>query len=113
MPHPLQHGIDTFFREYVANRRRVSGILLAVSAALFVLVAVGGRDAAENIADAKRFGFEGPMQWVDRIRLEDLAARESPGLYAVTYLTAEARKGGKKPTPSTSHPNAPAVTEKS
>jgi TonB family protein len=67
----------------------------------------GRRIVAEVLDDPQRFGFEGPKQWVDRIRLEDLAARESPGLYQITYLTAESRKGGKKPGNRTDHPNAP------
>jgi TonB family protein len=97
MSHPLIHGIDTYFREYSANRRRVATVLLVVSALLAALVVFGGRRAAESdILDPRRFGFEGPKQWVDRIRLEELAAREAPGLYTITYLTAESRRGGKR-----------------
>ena len=33
MPHPLTHGIDTYFREFFGNRRRVAVVLLIVSAA--------------------------------------------------------------------------------
>ncbi len=106
MPHPLSHGIDTFFAEYFANRRRVGTLLVAVSAVFALLLWVGGRRmASEVLDDPKRFGFEGPSQWVDRIRLEELAAREVPGLYSLTYLTAESRKG-KRPTNRSSHPNA-------
>ena len=98
MAHPLTHGIDSYFREYFANRRRVATVLLVVSALLSALVVTMGRRAAESdLLDPRRFGFEGPKQWVDRIRLEELAAREAPGLYTITYLTAESRRGGKRP----------------
>ena len=43
---------------------------------------------------------------MERIRLEELAEREAPGLYEITYLTAESRKGGKKPANQSSHPQA-------
>ena len=90
MPHPLTHGIDVFFSELAANRRRVATALAVVSAvSALLMVAAGRRVTSEVLDDPKRFGFEGPEQWVDRIRLEELAARESPGLYAITYLTAE------------------------
>ena len=105
MPHPLLHGIDAYFEEFSANRRRVATALLAISVAAAVLMWAGGRRmVSEVLDDPKRFGFEGPKQWVERIRLEELAARESPGLYEITYLTAESRKGGKEPGKRSSHP---------
>jgi len=111
MSHPLIHGIDTYFHEYFANRRRVATVLLVVSASLAALVVFGGRRAMESgILDPRRFGFEGPKQWVDRIRLEELAAREAPGFYTVTYLTAESRRGGKRPV-SRAAPAEPQPTE--
>ncbi len=107
MAHPLTHGIEMYFRESTASRRRVALILLAVSGAFAVLLAGFGRRLSDpDLGDPMRFGFEGPRQWVDRIRLEELAARESPGLYAITYLTAESRKGGHKTVNRSSHPQA-------
>lgn len=112
MPHPLTHGIDTFFREYFASRRRVATVLLVVSGSLLgLLLLVGRRVEESDILDPRRFGFEGPKQWVDRIRLEELARQESPGLYAVTYLTAEARKGGKKQERRPGNPQPAPTTE--
>ena len=114
MPHPLLHGIDTFFGEFAANRRRVATILLVASVGFgLVLWLAGRRMVSEVLDDPKRFGFEGPTQWVERIRLEELAEREAPGLYEITYLTAESRKGGKKPTNQSSHPQAAAQLQKS
>jgi TonB family protein len=113
MPHPLRHGIDTYFGEFLANRRRVSGLLLAVSAALSLLIVTVGRPLTKEVLeDPRRFGFEGPMQWVERIRLEEMATREAPGFFSVTYLTAESRKGGKKPEQSSSHPQAEVVPKR-
>jgi TonB family protein len=106
MPHPLIHGIDTYFGEFFANRRRVAVVLLSVSATLAVLIVVAGRHATRVLDDPKRFGFEGPKQWVERIRLEEIAEQESPGLFQITYLTAESRKGGKKPRHVSTHPQA-------
>lgn len=106
MPHPLIHGIDAYFAEFSANRKRVASSLFAISAAIGILMWAGGRRVEEVLDDPQRFGFEGPKQWVDRIRLEELAAQESPGLYQITYLTAESRKGGKKPANQSSHPAA-------
>ena len=107
MPHPLIHGIDTYFGEFIANRRRVSTVLLVVSCTLAALLALAGRHASEMAKDAKRFGFEGRDEYVERIRLEEMANHDSPGQFAITYLTAEARKGGKKVEHHFPHPSAP------
>jgi len=110
MPHPLIHGIDTYYAEFFANRRRVGALLVAVSVALAGLIWVAGRRVASEVLEVpERFGFEGPMEWVERIRLEEMAAHETPGLFAVTYLTAESRKGGAKAEHRSSHPQAEAV----
>jgi len=112
MPHPLSHGIDTYFGEFFANRRRVATVLLVVSGMLALVVGVAGRRASEVFEDPKRFGYEGPKQWVDRIRLEQMADHEAPGLFQVTYLTAESKKGGRKPTRVSSNPQSVPVIEK-
>lgn len=104
----MSHGIEHYFAELAANRRRVALSQLAVAGVLAAVLFVGGRRVAQSVLDdPKRFGFEGPRQWVERIRLEELANRESSGLYEVTYLTAEARKGGRKKL--SDHPDAPPV----
>lgn len=114
MSHPLSHGIESYFRERTAQQRRVSWALLSVSAVLGLVITFAGRLLGEtDLGDPKRFGFEGPQQWVDRIRLEELAEREAPDYYAITYLTAESRKGGHKPAQHRSDPTATPVVEKS
>lgn len=106
----MSHGIEAYFRDFAANRRRVALCQLAVACALGLLLYVAGRRVAHEVLDdPMRYGFEGPKQWVDRIRLEELAARESPGLYAITYLTAESRRGGKRSVNRSSHPQAEPV----
>jgi TonB family protein len=113
MPHPLSHGIDTYFGEFFANRRRVATVLLAVSAVLGLVIVLAGRRVTSGLLDdPKRFGFEGPKQWVDRIRLEEMATRETSGLFQITYLTAESRKGGKKPVHASSDPQAQPVVKR-
>jgi TonB family protein len=112
MSHPLTHGIDAYFTEYFATRRRVAVVLLTVCAVLSASLLILGRRVSEDLADPKRFGFEGPRVWVDRIRLEDLAKRDTPGYFEVTYLTAESRRGGKRSTNTSKHPQAPPVVQK-
>ena len=112
MPHPKTHGIDTYFGEFFANRRRVATVLLVVSGTLAVVLAVAGRRATQALEDPKRFGFEGPKQWVERVRLEQMATYEAPGLFQITYLTAESKKGGRRPKHISTDPQAIPVIEK-
>ena len=112
MPHPLTHGIDTYFGEFFANRRRVASVLLVVSGTLAVVLAIAGRRATQALEDPKRFGFEGPKQWVERVRLEQMATYEAPGLFQITYLTAESKKGGRRPKHISTDPQAIPVIEK-
>jgi len=112
MPHPITHGIDTYFGEFFANRRRVATVLLVVSGTLAVVLAVAGRRATQALEDPKRFGFEGPKQWVERVRLEQMATYEAPGLFQITYLTAESKKGGRRPKHISTDPQAIPVIEK-
>jgi TonB family protein len=113
MSHPLTHGIDTFFSEYFANRRRVATVLLVVSGLLSGVLLFLGRHIDEaDLGDPKRFGFEGPKQWVDRIRLEELAEQQTSGLYEITYLTAESRRGGKRRDPNSTRLQPTPMAEK-
>ena len=104
MPHPLTHGIQMYFGELATNARRVALVLVGVSAVLSLGLLIAGRRITAS-DEAMRFGYEGPEQWVERIRLEELAREQSPGLYVITYLSVESRKGDKPRVRST-HPNA-------
>ncbi len=107
------HGIDAYFEEFAANRRRIARLLLVVSGVLGTGLFLAGHRLSELASDEiQRFGFEGPKQWVDRIRLEDLDARDSPGFYTITYLTAESRRGGTQHSSQSSHPHAEPVLQK-
>lgn len=114
MAHPLTHGILEYLGELVAHRRRLAAAIVGVSAIAALTLWLAGRRVAESDLTApERFGFEGPHQWVERIRLEELAQRDAQGLYAITYLTAEARKGNRARKERTSDPNAePVVSER-
>jgi hypothetical protein len=109
MAHPLTHGIHIYFAELAANHRRVARALLAVSAIGLTAVAIWGRKTSE-ILDPMRFGYEGAEQWVEHIRLEELSHQQSPGIYSITYLTIEKRKGGEQRGERSSHPNARVAT---
>ena len=107
MDHPLRHGIVDWLVETAAHRRRLALCLLVVSVAFGGVFALTARRAARTAEDdPRRFGFEGPRQWVERIRLEERARQDAPGEFTITYLTAEARKGGERPRERSSHPNA-------
>ncbi len=112
MAHPLTHGILEYLGELGAHRRRLAASLAAVSLlSALALVLAGRRVAESDLARPERFGFEGPHQWVERIRLEELAHRDAQGLYAITYLTTEARKGRRTLRDRSTHPNAQPVVE--
>lgn len=107
MPHPLSHGIEMFFGELAANRRRVAGILLAISIAFAGAIWLSGRPLATDVLqESIHFGFEGPEEWLERVRLGQMASRESQGLYVITQLVTESRKAGKKIPNRTTHPHA-------
>ena len=107
MPHPLSHGVQMFFWELAANRRRVAGTLLAVSVTFAGVIWLAGRPWATDVLhESVRFGFEGPEEWLERVRLAQMAARESPGLFAITQVVIERRKTGKKLPDRSTHPQA-------
>ena len=108
----MRHGIEAYFDEIAHFRRRLGGLMVGVSLASLLLLAFAGRELARVLTeDTKRFGFEGPEQWVERIRLEQMANEDNAGLYDLTYVTQESRKGGKRslfdlhaiPEPPTHH----------
>src|SRR6266545_8407804 len=67
----MVHGIQGFFAERERNARRIS--LLAVAFALVLLAALMLAripPIEQALNDPKRWGFEGPEQYVQRIQLE-------------------------------------------
>lgn len=97
----MRHGIDAYFREIERFRRRLSLIGLAVSAGFLLLLALLRQPAiVEALGDPKRFGFEGPDQYVERILLEIRGPEEQIGAMVVNLVPASRREGGGAERPS-------------
>ncbi|MEO5987743.1 MAG: energy transducer TonB [Candidatus Eisenbacteria bacterium] len=99
----MQHGIDAYFAEQKRSKRRfalASGLVTMV--ALFFMVALRGQAVRHALEQARRFGFEGPEQWVERIRLEEIGAQERAGTTTYELVFEDATLGGEanKPVPS-------------
>lgn len=93
----MRHGIEGYFDEVTRFRRRLGGLIAGTSMASLLLLAVSGRQLMRAITeDTKRFGFEGPEQWVERIRLEQIANQDQAGVYELTYVVPESHKGGER-----------------
>lgn len=97
----MPHGINPYFEELLRSRRRFA-LATGVAAALAVLLMVSlrGRAVRDAIEEAQRFGFEGPEQWVERIRLEELGNEERPGGTNYELVFDEGRRGGEQARPA-------------
>ncbi len=93
----MRHGLDGYWRELARFRRRLAVSLLAAAAAslLVALAAMAWPQWREPFADPERFGFEGPTQFVERIRLETVGPEERGGAASVDFVTPESRRGGR------------------
>ena len=97
----MPHGIDAYFRELRSTERRfavAAGLATAIS--LLVMLAMRGRVAHELFDEAQRFGFEGPDQWVERIRLEELGSEDRAGATTYDLVFEESKQGGEKAKPA-------------
>ncbi len=94
---PLLYGLDRYWRERERFVTRLTVSLLTVSgiAVLGALLLMARPDLRTVIENPERFGFEGPTQFVNRIRLEAIGPEERGGKAAVDYVTAESRRGGR------------------
>jgi len=94
---PLLHGLDRYWLEQTRFRRRLAACLLigAALALLPGLLLALRPEWRQLIDEPQRFGFEGPTQWVERIRLEAIGPEASGGLSALDYITQESRRGGR------------------
>jgi TonB family protein len=91
----MRHGIDGYYRELEQFYRRVSAIGTGVS--LFFLAAhFAARQPAvvSLLDDPKRFGFEGPDQYVERILLETRGPQEQLGSNTMSAVPVSLREGG-------------------
>lgn len=91
----MRHGIDGYFREIERFQRRLSAIGGVVSVFVVLAMAVLRQPAVvEALDDPKRFGFEGPEQYVERILLEIRGPEEQLGSNMVNLAPASLREGG-------------------
>ena len=91
----MRHGIDGYFHELDTFHRRLS--VIGGSVAVFFLVAVfaARQPAVEQVLDdPKRFGFEGPDQYVERILLEMRGPEEQLGTNNFSSAPVRKQKGG-------------------
>ncbi|MBI5710575.1 MAG: energy transducer TonB [Candidatus Eisenbacteria bacterium] len=112
----MQHGTEEYYLERARFVRRVSLSTLAVSVVFLALQlalllpalrAPFSRALRAGPLNPKRFGFEGPEQYVRRIILEASGpAGRNPGRTTITFLSRQATKGGRRQAESSSDPHA-------
>ncbi len=109
----MPYGIDAYFSEQQSSKRRfaLASGLVALLALLF-MSALRGHAVREALDQARRFGFEGPEQWVERIRLEEVGSEERAGTTTYELVYEEARKGGEAATPTPPPPREGRVPRK-
>ena len=91
----MSHGIDAYFEALARDRRRVAtfgAVVLGVFLAGELLATRPRVVAALN--DPKRFGFEGPEQYVHRILLEQIGDVDQPGVSKATLMAVDLHRGG-------------------
>lgn len=93
----MLHGLDGYWLERERFRTRLAVCLLAVSVLTVALALALMLDPRlrEVFPDPERFGFEGPTQFVDRIRLEAAGPGQQSGESSVDFVTLESRRGGR------------------
>ena len=112
----MMHGSQRYFIERARFERRVSLLCAGVSlvvlsfeTALFVPAVrhtVGERILGSPL-HPRRFGFEGPEQYVRRITLETSGPPgPRPGRPTIVYRSAQAIKGGRSQATPTDDPHA-------
>jgi len=91
----MRHGIDAYFDEIARFERRLSLIGFSV-VVVFVIAGVWARrpEIVEALNDPKRFGFEGPDQYVNRILLEQWGPREQHGTRDESFAPVNMHRGG-------------------
>lgn len=91
----MRHGIDGYFLEIARFQQRLSGIGLAVALG-FIALFLGARrpEVVAVLDDPRRFGFEGPERYVQRILLETQGDREQLGANTLNAVPISLRAGG-------------------
>jgi TonB family protein len=93
----MEHGIDQFFHERTACRRRVS--ILSASLSVFLLSLLGTAllppfSRAIRESPFVRFGFEGPTRYVRLLRVEAVQGTDEDLVNVGTVVTEAASRGG-------------------
>ena len=98
----MPHGTQSYFAERARNSRRLSLIAAAMGFALLAALGLSRvppfRRAVDVVIDPKRFGFEGPEQFVRRITLTIPPGEAQTLRNLGAVLERSARRGGA-PTP--------------
>jgi TonB family protein len=112
----MLHGSEDYFRERARFERRLSLIVSGVSLTVLafhaaLLLPTVRRTVAERVLKGplgpRRFGFEGPEQYVQRIVLEAYGPPgPSPGHPTILYRSTQAVKGGRTATAPSEDPHA-------
>lgn len=109
----MQHGIDAYFAEQRSSKRRFAlACGVATVVALLFMTALRGHAVRQALEQARRFGFEGPEQWVERIRLEEIGTQERAGTTTYELVNDDAVKGGDALTPAPPSPRDGTVPRK-
>src|SRR5580765_1005608 len=91
----MHHGIEAHFDEIARFERRLSliGFIVVV---VFSIAGLWARrpEIVAALNDPKRFGFEGPEQYVNRILLEQWGPREQHGARDESFAPVNMRRGG-------------------
>lgn len=108
----MDHGIQAYFRECERFGRRLALLTAGLSLGAFgVLGLCTEPHIRDALNDPKRFGLEGPDQYVERILLQDVRALNRPvGPAPVNFVTRESKRGGttekRKGDPRTARPDS-------
>lgn len=105
----MRHGIESYFRELELTHRRILRIGVGVLCAL-VAAEFGARQSGmvETLNDPRRFGFEGPEQYVERILLEAVGPEEHGGSNLENVIGVPLRQGGGTRAPKPHEGTTPA-----
>jgi TonB family protein len=91
----MPHGIDEYFHEIERFQRRLSSIGALVALVFLVAELLAMRPVVvDALNDPRRFGFEGPEQYVHRILLEIQGPQEQIGARTLTIVPANLHEGG-------------------
>ena len=110
----MPHGAQAYFEERARFERRVSTFMVGIALAFLGLMAlwISVPELRHTLDDPRRFGFEGPDQFVRRIVLESQGPAYSQAPIALEAVKAEAQKGGRPAETESRRPDAVPTTRR-